>query len=156
MQIKTESGSKVKATKMGIYTKWKEHSHHKVSLRGTSSDGGNAEMDQGFAGIFIFIQMSVHAVWNLFRISIFHRLVWTLFHTVISCLLKFDRRPFNILNCSISCNIKCALYIDLHDKREKWVCSTLQTPLIITCWSNVQWLVVRTGYIFVLIFGCVL
>lgn len=49
-KIKTESGSKVKATKTGIYKKWKEHSHHKVSLRGTSGDGGNVEMDQGFAG----------------------------------------------------------------------------------------------------------
>lgn len=37
-KIKTESGSKVKANKTGIYKKWKEHSHKKVSLRGMSDD----------------------------------------------------------------------------------------------------------------------
>ncbi|KAK9111411.1 hypothetical protein Scep_018930 [Stephania cephalantha] len=43
-KIKTESGSKLKATKTGIYKKWKERSHHKVSLKGTNS-GGNTEAD---------------------------------------------------------------------------------------------------------------
>lgn len=37
--MKTESGAKVKATKTGIYKKWKERSHKKVSLRGTDHDG---------------------------------------------------------------------------------------------------------------------
>ncbi|CBI19932.3 putative DEAD-box ATP-dependent RNA helicase 29 [Vitis vinifera] len=41
-KIKTESGSKVKATKTGIYKKWKERSHNKISLKGTSNEG-NAE-----------------------------------------------------------------------------------------------------------------
>ncbi|KAF5725972.1 putative DEAD-box ATP-dependent RNA helicase 29 isoform X2 [Tripterygium wilfordii] len=38
-KVKTESGSKVKATKTGIYKKWKERSHRKVSLRGTNNEG---------------------------------------------------------------------------------------------------------------------
>ncbi|KAK6151313.1 hypothetical protein DH2020_013948 [Rehmannia glutinosa] len=37
-KIKTESGAKLKAKKTGIYKKWKERSHKKVSLKGTSSD----------------------------------------------------------------------------------------------------------------------
>ncbi|KAF9599745.1 hypothetical protein IFM89_001691 [Coptis chinensis] len=48
--VKTESGSKVKSTKTGIYKRWKERSHHKVSLRGTDSDGGHSEVDRGFSG----------------------------------------------------------------------------------------------------------
>lgn len=42
-QIKTESGAKVKASKTGIYKKWKERSHRKVSLKGTSNEGDAAE-----------------------------------------------------------------------------------------------------------------
>ncbi|KAK6939968.1 DEAD/DEAH box helicase domain [Dillenia turbinata] len=42
-KIKTESGSKVKATKTGIYKKWKEQSHSKVSLKGTSNEGDDGE-----------------------------------------------------------------------------------------------------------------
>ncbi|KAH7544029.1 hypothetical protein JRO89_XS15G0088300 [Xanthoceras sorbifolium] len=38
-KVKTESGAKVKATKTGIYKKWKERSHKKVSLRGTNNEG---------------------------------------------------------------------------------------------------------------------
>ncbi|KAK6277226.1 PREDICTED: putative DEAD-box ATP-dependent RNA helicase 29 isoform X1 [Theobroma cacao] len=41
-KVKTESGAKVKAQKTGIYKKWKERSHRKVSLKGTSN-GENAE-----------------------------------------------------------------------------------------------------------------
>ncbi|TKY69017.1 putative DEAD-box ATP-dependent RNA helicase 29 [Spatholobus suberectus] len=42
-KIKTESGAKTKATKTGIYKKWKERSHGKISLKGTNSDGGPQE-----------------------------------------------------------------------------------------------------------------
>ncbi|OVA10780.1 Helicase [Macleaya cordata] len=38
-KIKTESGSKVKATKTGIYKRWKERSHNKVSLKGVDTEG---------------------------------------------------------------------------------------------------------------------
>lgn len=48
-KIKTESGAKVKATKTGIYKKWKEGSHRKISLRGTNNDG-NAEESTSFSG----------------------------------------------------------------------------------------------------------
>ncbi|KAJ6997997.1 hypothetical protein NC653_014271 [Populus alba x Populus x berolinensis] len=48
-KIKTESGAKVKATKTGIYKKWKEGSHRKISLRGTNNDG-NAEEPTSFSG----------------------------------------------------------------------------------------------------------
>ncbi|KAL5714611.1 RNA helicase [Ranunculus cassubicifolius] len=44
-KIKTESGSKVQATKTGIYKRWKEGSHKKVSLKGT--DSGNGEDYRG-------------------------------------------------------------------------------------------------------------
>ncbi|KAF9611558.1 hypothetical protein IFM89_033562 [Coptis chinensis] len=45
-----QSGSKIKSTKTGIYKWWKERSHHKVSFRGTNSDGGHLEVDRGFSG----------------------------------------------------------------------------------------------------------
>ncbi|KAJ6774141.1 ATP-DEPENDENT RNA HELICASE RHLE-RELATED [Salix purpurea] len=48
-KIKTEGGAKVNATKTGIYKKWKEGSHRKISLRGTSNDG-NAEESTSFSG----------------------------------------------------------------------------------------------------------
>lgn len=35
-KIKTESGAKVKTNKTGIYKKWKERSHNKISLKGIS------------------------------------------------------------------------------------------------------------------------
>ncbi|KAK4387352.1 putative DEAD-box ATP-dependent RNA helicase 29 [Sesamum angolense] len=35
-KVKTESGSKVKANKTGIYKKWKERSHKKISLKGAN------------------------------------------------------------------------------------------------------------------------
>ncbi|QCE12164.1 putative DEAD-box ATP-dependent RNA helicase 29 isoform X2 [Vigna unguiculata] len=41
-KIKTESGAKTKATKTGLYKKWKERSHGKISLRGTN-DGDSHE-----------------------------------------------------------------------------------------------------------------
>lgn len=37
-KIKTESGAKVKASKSGIYNKWKEQSHQKISLSGMAKD----------------------------------------------------------------------------------------------------------------------
>ncbi|KAK3000480.1 hypothetical protein RJ639_021313 [Escallonia herrerae] len=39
-KIKTESGAKVKANKTGIYKRWKERSHNKISSRGTGYEGG--------------------------------------------------------------------------------------------------------------------
>ncbi|RWR92797.1 putative DEAD-box ATP-dependent RNA helicase 29 [Cinnamomum micranthum f. kanehirae] len=48
-KIKTESGSKVKAAKTGIYKKWKERSHMKVSFTGMPADG-NAEEGTSSAG----------------------------------------------------------------------------------------------------------
>ncbi|XP_027334482.1 putative DEAD-box ATP-dependent RNA helicase 29 isoform X1 [Abrus precatorius] len=42
-KIKTESGAKTKATKTGIYKKWKERSHSKVSLKGANNDGDPQE-----------------------------------------------------------------------------------------------------------------
>ncbi|KAJ9189158.1 hypothetical protein P3X46_000487 [Hevea brasiliensis] len=48
-KIKTESGAKVKAKSTGIYKKWKEQSHKKVSLKGTSNEG-NAEQTSSFSG----------------------------------------------------------------------------------------------------------
>ncbi|XP_010278989.1 PREDICTED: putative DEAD-box ATP-dependent RNA helicase 29 [Nelumbo nucifera] len=52
-KVKTESGSKVKASKTGIYKKWKERSHNKISLKGTNAEGtpgssGDRQMHQGF------------------------------------------------------------------------------------------------------------
>ncbi|KAL9303684.1 hypothetical protein ACSQ67_020947 [Phaseolus vulgaris] len=41
-KIKTESGAKTKATKTGMYKRWKERSHGKISLRGTN-DGDRQE-----------------------------------------------------------------------------------------------------------------
>ncbi|GLT45837.1 hypothetical protein SLA2020_196400 [Shorea laevis] len=48
-KIKTESGAKVKAKKTGIYEKWKQRSHNKISLKGTSSEG-NAEGSPSMSG----------------------------------------------------------------------------------------------------------
>ncbi|XP_031126902.1 putative DEAD-box ATP-dependent RNA helicase 29 [Ipomoea triloba] len=42
-KIKTEGGAKVKANKTGIYKKWKEQSHKKVSLKGTNMDDSIGE-----------------------------------------------------------------------------------------------------------------
>ncbi|XP_047981169.1 putative DEAD-box ATP-dependent RNA helicase 29 [Salvia hispanica] len=53
-KIKTESGAKVKAKSTGIYKRWKEKSHSKVSLRGTndSTADGSASSSgaSGFRG----------------------------------------------------------------------------------------------------------
>ncbi|XP_048129642.1 putative DEAD-box ATP-dependent RNA helicase 29 [Rhodamnia argentea] len=48
-KIKTESGAKVKANKTGIYKKWKERSHSKISLKGTSNEENSVE-STGLAG----------------------------------------------------------------------------------------------------------
>lgn len=48
-QIKTESGAKAKANKTGIYKRWKERSHSKISLRGTSNEG-NVDEATSLAG----------------------------------------------------------------------------------------------------------
>ncbi|XP_015946960.1 putative DEAD-box ATP-dependent RNA helicase 29 [Arachis duranensis] len=50
-KIKTESGAKTKATKTGIYKKWKERSHTKVSLKGTNNDG-DAQESTSFKGSY--------------------------------------------------------------------------------------------------------
>ncbi|KAI0513515.1 hypothetical protein KFK09_009539 [Dendrobium nobile] len=47
-KIKTESGAKVKAEKSGIYKKWKERSHKKISLGGSATDASG--QDAGHAG----------------------------------------------------------------------------------------------------------
>ncbi|GAB4833094.1 Putative DEAD-box ATP-dependent RNA helicase 29 [Ancistrocladus abbreviatus] len=50
-KVKTESGKKVKATKTGIYKKWKERSHNKISLKGRTAEG-SAEESASMAGRF--------------------------------------------------------------------------------------------------------
>lgn len=48
-QIKTESGgAKAKASKTGMYKKWKEQSHKKISLSGMAKD--TAEEGTGSTG----------------------------------------------------------------------------------------------------------
>lgn len=42
-KIKTEGGAKGKANKTGLYKKWKERSHSKISLRGNSNEGNGDE-----------------------------------------------------------------------------------------------------------------
>ncbi|KAH7519708.1 hypothetical protein FEM48_Zijuj08G0065900 [Ziziphus jujuba var. spinosa] len=46
-KVKTEGGTKVKANKTGIYKKWKERSHNKISLKGTSGEGDAEESTGG-------------------------------------------------------------------------------------------------------------
>ncbi|KAH0722151.1 hypothetical protein KY289_005195 [Solanum tuberosum] len=48
-KIKTESGSKGKTNKTGIYKKWKDQSHKRVSLNGTN-DGNSAAQSTSLAG----------------------------------------------------------------------------------------------------------
>ncbi|KAL7171334.1 hypothetical protein ACSBR2_036063 [Camellia fascicularis] len=48
-KIKTEGGAKVTANKTGIYKRWKERSHNKISLKGSSYEG-NAEESKSFSG----------------------------------------------------------------------------------------------------------
>ncbi|GMP79638.1 hypothetical protein CsSME_00035106 [Camellia sinensis var. sinensis] len=48
-KIKTEGGAKVTANKTGIYKRWKEQSHNKISLKGSSYEG-NAEESRSFSG----------------------------------------------------------------------------------------------------------
>ncbi|KAJ4700843.1 DEAD-box ATP-dependent RNA helicase 29 [Melia azedarach] len=47
-KVRTESGAKVKGNRTGIYKKWKEQSHKKVSLKGTNDT--NAEENTSMAG----------------------------------------------------------------------------------------------------------
>jgi len=52
-KIVTESGAKKKASNTGIYQKWKERSHSKISLRGTNTDGeaqGSSSMPGSYRG----------------------------------------------------------------------------------------------------------
>ncbi|WVZ16226.1 hypothetical protein V8G54_009208 [Vigna mungo] len=49
-KIKTESGAKTKATKTGLYKKWKERSHGKISLRGTND--GDPQESTSLAGSY--------------------------------------------------------------------------------------------------------
>ncbi|XP_015888526.3 putative DEAD-box ATP-dependent RNA helicase 29 isoform X1 [Ziziphus jujuba] len=46
-KVTTEGGTKVKANKTGIYKKWKERSHNKISLKGTSGEGDAEESTGG-------------------------------------------------------------------------------------------------------------
>ncbi|KAL7181805.1 hypothetical protein ACSBR1_040665 [Camellia fascicularis] len=48
-KIKTEGGAKVTANKTGIYKRWKERSHNKISLKGSSYEG-NAKESKSFSG----------------------------------------------------------------------------------------------------------
>jgi ATP-dependent RNA helicase DDX54/DBP10 len=48
-KIKTESGAKGKANKTGIYKRWKERSHSKISFRGTNNEG-NVDEATSLAG----------------------------------------------------------------------------------------------------------
>ncbi|KAL7164113.1 hypothetical protein ACSBR2_040095 [Camellia fascicularis] len=48
VKIKTEGGAKVTANKTGVYKRWKERSHNKISLKGSSYEG-NAEESKGFS-----------------------------------------------------------------------------------------------------------
>ncbi|KAK4345074.1 hypothetical protein RND71_035250 [Anisodus tanguticus] len=48
-KIKTEGGSKTKSNKTGIYKKWKDQSHKRVSLNGTN-DGNSAAVSTSLAG----------------------------------------------------------------------------------------------------------
>lgn len=50
LQIKTESGAKVNTNKTGIYKRWKEQSHKKVSLKRTND--GTVEGATTSAGKF--------------------------------------------------------------------------------------------------------
>ncbi|OIW17988.1 hypothetical protein TanjilG_31361 [Lupinus angustifolius] len=49
-KIKTESGAKTKATKTGIYKRWKERSHSKISFNGTND--GDAQGSTSLSGSF--------------------------------------------------------------------------------------------------------
>ncbi|XP_024983266.1 putative DEAD-box ATP-dependent RNA helicase 29 isoform X1 [Cynara cardunculus var. scolymus] len=49
-KIITESGSKGKANKTGIYKRWKEKSHSKVSFQGTNNEGSAVESTSLKAG----------------------------------------------------------------------------------------------------------
>lgn len=49
VQVKTEGGAKVKAKKTGMYKKWAEQTHKRVSLAGTRNDG-TAEESTSLAG----------------------------------------------------------------------------------------------------------
>lgn len=61
MQIITESGAKVTTTKTGIYKRWKERSHSKVSFGGSNTEGpsdeGSGERG-GSTGILVFTYFS--------------------------------------------------------------------------------------------------
>lgn len=46
-QIKTEAGSKVKAHKTGIYKKWKERSHNKISSNGSDDRAEGTSRNEG-------------------------------------------------------------------------------------------------------------
>ncbi|KAF4356342.1 hypothetical protein G4B88_001217 [Cannabis sativa] len=48
-KVKTESGARVKANKTGIYKKWKEHSHNKISFRG-GEENADERPGRSFAG----------------------------------------------------------------------------------------------------------
>ncbi|KAG4951928.1 hypothetical protein AAZX31_16G105200 [Glycine max] len=49
-KIKTESGAKTKANKTGIYKKWKERSHGRISLKGTNN--GDPQESTSLAGSY--------------------------------------------------------------------------------------------------------
>ena len=54
MQVKTESGAKVKANKTGIYKRWKERSHNKVSFKGSGEGGAEESIGNFLEWMLIF------------------------------------------------------------------------------------------------------
>ncbi|GAB4825029.1 Putative DEAD-box ATP-dependent RNA helicase 29 [Ancistrocladus abbreviatus] len=50
-KVKIECGKKVKATKTGIYKKWKDRSHDKISLKGADNEG-SSEQSSSMTGRF--------------------------------------------------------------------------------------------------------
>lgn len=60
-QIKNESGAKVKADKTGLYKKWKERSHQRISLGGMEKDN---LQEGGLAGNAIhYFWLIVNTYW---------------------------------------------------------------------------------------------
>lgn len=63
VQIKTESGAKTKATKTGIYKKWKERSHGKVFLKGTNNEGDAQESTSLKGNILNLLLPLIFHIW---------------------------------------------------------------------------------------------
>lgn len=72
MQVKTESGAKVNAGNKGIYKKWKERSHMRVSTNAEEHDsGGFNQGETGAVPIFVLSSKQYHYWWLGFACSSF-------------------------------------------------------------------------------------